>query len=124
MTITSKENAVKEASANNVIEAAATWYVDLQINPNASLLAAHQRWLDDAAEHRQAWKRVERVQQTFSTVPKSITHTTLSSARISRREAIKNLSILIGVSVVGTGAWQHKEHLHAVVAAYKTATGE
>ncbi len=115
---------LKDTISTNTIEAAATWYVDLQNTPTDALRAAHQRWLDDADEHRQAWKRVEKIQQTFSTTPKAVTSSTLINARMSRREAIKNLAILLCVSAVGTGAWQQKNRLRAFVATHKTATGE
>jgi transmembrane sensor len=115
---------VELAISKETIEAAATWYVDLQNTPTDELRAAHQHWLADVTEHRQAWQRVEKIQQTFSAAPKAHTHSTLINARMSRREAIKNLAILLSVSAVGTGAWQQKNRIRGLVATHKTATGE
>lgn len=116
--------AQKPAIAPSILEAAATWYVDLQQNPDKTTSTAHQQWLNEHPLHRRAWARVEKLQKTFTATPASLANTTLSHARASRRQAIKALSCLLMAGASGAVLWQKKNRVQGLVAQYGTATGE
>ncbi|MGC1507463.1 DUF4880 domain-containing protein [Ketobacter sp. MCCC 1A13808] len=105
-----------------IIEAAATWYVDLQnAGTDESAHQAHQQWLLAHPQHRQAWARVEKLQHTLSQLEGD--SSTLRNARNNRRQTIKALSLLLMVG--GTGlAWQQKDGIERLTAQYHTNTGE
>lgn len=106
------------------LEAAATWYVDLQgAEDDDPVHQAHRQWLSEHPAHRQAWGRVEKLQQMMASTPDSVSRSTLIGARASRRKAIKALSLLLLVGASG-GAWQQREKVQALAADYRTGTGE
>lgn len=106
-----------------VIEAAATWYVDLQ-HPNAdeTIHKKHQQWLAAHPVNQQAWARVEKLQHTLGQAEGN--SNTLRSARISRRQSIKALSILLIASGTGSLVWQQQDKLQMLVTQYRTNIGE
>lgn len=107
-----------------VLEAAATWYIDLREVPaNDPLHQAHQRWLAADPSHRLAWKRVEKLQQSFAQATDSLSSSTLNKARTSRRQMIKMLSLML---VAGTGGlgWQYREAAYPLMAEYRTGKGK
>jgi len=114
----------KSAITKDVLEQAATWYVTLQYDDDELTLAAHRRWLSELPEHRQAWERVEKLQNKLANTPQIINSSTLLESRLSRRQAIKKLSLILTVGVVGAAGWQQKNQLNILTAKYRTATGE
>lgn len=105
-----------------VIEAAATWYVDLQdAGADESTHRAHEQWLLAHPLHQQAWARVEKLQHTLNRVDGN--SSTLRNARLSRRQSIKALSLLLMAG--GTGlTWQQQVGFQKLTAQYHTSTGE
>lgn len=119
---------VNPAMDITVLEAAATWYVDLQHNTDTSARAAHRKWLEADPAHRQAWIRVQKLQQILAVTPGAVTSVTLHQARSSRRQAIKTLSVMLMMGAGSMVVWQQKDSLQGVVqgllADYRTSTGE
>ncbi len=106
-------------------EQAAAWYLDLRdAAPDASVHQEHARWLMLDPVHRQAWERVQRLQQAFERLPEPIGLGTFRTARASRRQMIKKLVALLMIGGTATFAWQRKETLHALTASHRTGTGE
>ncbi|ENO88754.1 FecR domain-containing protein [Thauera linaloolentis] len=107
------------------LERAAAWYLDLlNAAPDAPQHQEHARWLALDPMHRQAWERVQRLQHTFGQLPGAIGRDTFQSARASRRQLIKKLSVLLMAGGAGTLAWRQKETIQALAATHRTATGE
>jgi len=117
----------KQSSAKNNINPktlteAATWYVDLsEEDTSTELQTLHQQWLAQNASHRLAWARVEKLHNNMKVLPNSINSSTILSAQMSRRQAIKALSVVLGAS--GT-IWHQQDNIKTLTAQHKTATGE
>ncbi|MFA5495060.1 MAG: FecR domain-containing protein [Porticoccaceae bacterium] len=106
-----------------VLEAAAAWYVDLRdTGAEDPLREAHRQWLAQHPAHRQAWARVEKLQRTLDAAPRAITRSTLDSARATRRQAIKALSLVLVAGVAGA-AWRYRGGVDELTADYRTAIG-
>jgi transmembrane sensor len=107
-----------------VIETAATWYVDLQrVSRDDAILEEHHLWLEAHPDHRRAWARVEKLQQSLGRAPQG-TGAAILNAQVSRRQTIKTLSLLLMAGSLGTVAWHERQHLGALHADYRTASGE
>lgn len=107
-----------------ILEAAATWYIDLREVPaNDPLHQAHQRWLAADPCHRLAWKRVEKLQQSFAQATDSLSSSTLNKARTSRRQMIKMLSVML-VAGAGGLSWHYREAAYPLMAEYRTGKGK
>lgn len=108
----------------DVIESAATWFVDLHnAQPGDTTTENHRRWLDAHPDHRRAWARVEKLQQSLQNVPAGAGNALLN-ARTSRRQAIKALSLLLATGGAAGVSWQQRATIAALSADYATATGE
>ena len=107
-----------------VLESAASWYMALQEGADEALLQAHLQWLESRPEHRQAWARVEKLQQTLAAAPDSITRSAFIDSRMSRRQAIKSLSLILALGAGGTALWQQKHRIRGQMANYRTAIGQ
>lgn len=106
-------------------EQAAAWYLDLRdAAPDASIHQEHAHWLTLDPIHRQAWERVQRLQQAFERLPEPVGLGTFHSARTSRRQMIKKLVMLLAIGGTATLAWQRKNTLYALTASHRTGTGE
>ncbi|KGK40893.1 hypothetical protein LH51_12050 [Nitrincola sp. A-D6] len=109
----------------DVIEAAATWYIDLrEVSADDPLHQAHQHWLAADPSHRLAWKRVEKLQQACAQANDSISSSTLTNARASRRQMIKMLSVMLVAGASGGLAWQYRESAYPLMAEYRTGKGK
>lgn len=85
------------------LEAAATWYVQLNATPPSEAeQQAHREWLAQHPGHRQAWARVERLQHQFGGLPADVVLPALDGVRARRRAVLKTLAILLAA---GTGSW-------------------
>ncbi len=108
----------------DILEAAATWYVDLKsAAADDPLHDAHKQWLEADSRHVLAWRRIQKLQKRFRGLPRDIRHETLDKARRSRREMIKALMVVVTVGGAGT-AWQQKNRLISLTADYRTAVGQ
>lgn len=106
------------------LEAAATWYV--QLNDGAGDTARIQAWRDWLAAspaHAEAWSRVEKLQRQWSTVPRQAALAGLGAAQAQRREVLKVLGLLLAV---GGGTWLASEQVQyrALLAQQRTGSGE
>lgn len=107
-----------------VLEAAAQWYVDLrEAGHGLTQQAAHEQWLAADPRHRQAWARVQRLQQTLAKVEPVIARPALGSVRSSRRDTLKVLSVLLAAGGSAALGWQVAPW-QQVLADYRTGTGE
>lgn len=107
-----------------VLEAAATWYVQLGAHPErADQHLAWQRWLEADPAHRQAWARVEKLQNQWSALPDGMAAPTLAGARSRRRSVLKTLALLLAA---GGSGWLVKEQVpyQAMLAQVRTGVGE
>lgn len=110
-----------------VLEVAAEWYVRLHEEMQAEA-AQQQRllfndWLEADPLHRQAWARVEKLEQRFGMVPADIAIPTLRDAAAKRRAVLKTLALLSITVPAGWGAYEYLPWW-MVTADYRTATGE
>jgi len=106
------------------LEAAATWYV--QLNDGVADLArtrAWRQWLEASPEHAAAWARVEKLQQQWALVPAQAALKGLGAAQAQRRDVLKVLGLLLAM---GGGSWLAAEQLpyRTLLAQQHTGTGE
>ncbi|WP_085676011.1 MULTISPECIES: FecR domain-containing protein [unclassified Pseudomonas] len=106
------------------LEAAATWYV--QLNDGAADLArarAWRQWLEASPEHAAAWARVEKLQQQWALLPAQAALKGLGAAQAQRRDVLKVLGLLLAM---GGGSWLAAEQVpyRALLAQQRTGTGE
>lgn len=105
-----------------VVEAAATWYVQFQCAaPTANQRQAWQRWLDSDPAHRQAWEHMEQMQRHLGALPGEASRRALSAGQ-QRRQVLKLLAL---VGATGYLGWSAQDHLHpaGLWAEYRTAVG-
>ncbi|HEN8801781.1 DUF4880 domain-containing protein [Pseudomonas sp. CM25] len=106
------------------LEAAATWYV--QLNDGASNEArtqAWRQWLQASPQHAAAWARVEKLQLQWAMVPPQAALSSLGAAQAQRRDVLKVLSLLLAM---GGGGWLAAEQVpyRALLAQQHTRGGE
>lgn len=107
------------------MEQASLWYARWRSGDmDAQAKADWQLWLDADETHRQAWQRVERIQQQFGKVPAALALATLQAPpSAERRRVLKHMAILLSVS--GVGYYSYREQpWRAVLADVKTGVGE
>ncbi|MFS0828155.1 FecR domain-containing protein [Pseudomonas phoenicis] len=107
-----------------ILEAAASWYVELRCaEADSATAAAHLHWLEADLRHRQAWERLNRLQSRFEQVDIGLARPTLLSARHKRREMLKVLSVLLAAGGTGAVCWRTLP-LPDLLADARTAVGE
>lgn len=80
------------------LEAAATWYVQLNDGTvNEARQRAWHTWLHASPQHAAAWARVEILQQQWSKMPRQAALSSLGAAKAQRRDVLKILSMLVAV---------------------------
>jgi len=86
-----------------ILADAVDWYVRLhESNVDDSTRSAWQAWVAADRRHAEAWARLEQLQCHLDNAPSGAAQT-LAIARRDRRNAVKALTMLLGVGVVG---WQ------------------
>lgn len=112
------------APDRKVLEAAATWYVQLTASrPSEQERQAWRAWLEASATHAQAWARVEKLQTQLGALPPAVSLSTLAGVRARRRAVAKTLGLLLVAGAAGWGALE-REPLQARMAQQRTAMGE
>ncbi|MEJ3661171.1 FecR domain-containing protein [Pseudomonas fragi] len=85
------------------LEAAATWYVQLNDgSADEARTRAWQTWLKASPQHAAAWARVEKLQRQWAMIAPKAALSSLDSARAQRRDVLKILGMLLAV---GSGTW-------------------
>lgn len=108
----------------NVLEAAATWYVQLSAAPgNERQRAAWQAWLASDARHAEAWTQVEKLQRQFAVLSPEVALSALAGVRARRRAVGKVLGILLAAGATGAAVFT-VEPLSSRMAQYRTGKGE
>ncbi|WP_336335049.1 FecR domain-containing protein [Pseudomonas putida] len=106
------------------LEAAATWYVQLNDGANdETRTQAWRQWLQANPQHAAAWARVEKLQQQWAMVPPQAALSSLGAAQAQRRDVLKVLGLLVAM---GGGSWLAAEQLpyRALLAQQRTSIGE
>lgn len=106
------------------LEAAATWYVQLNDGEaDEARTHAWQAWLQACPQHAAAWGRVEALQQQWARMPQQAALSGLGAAQKQRREVLKILSMLMAV---GACSWLAVEQVpyRAMLAEQRTGTRE
>lgn len=116
------------ALPRDVLEAAAHWYV--QLNDESAQpdeRAAWERWLAADATHREAWERMQALEQRLNGLPGDVAQSTLctaSAARAKRRRTVKLLTLLLSAGAVGALLPDIQTGWRIARADHRTATGE
>lgn len=106
------------------LEAAATWYVQLNDGANSEARTqAWRQWLQASPLHAAAWARVEKLQQQWAMVPPQAALSGLGAAQAQRRDVLKVLGLLMAM---GGGSWLAAEQVphRALLAQHSTRSGE
>ncbi|ADR61171.1 FecR domain-containing protein [Pseudomonas putida] len=106
------------------LEAAATWYVQLNDGANSEARTqAWRQWLQASPQHAAAWARVEKLQQQWAMVPPQAALSGLGAAQAQRRDVLKVLGLLMAM---GGGSWLAAEQVphRALLAQHSTRSGE
>jgi transmembrane sensor len=107
-----------------VLEAAASWYVQLHDAAGQSdQHRAWRRWLDSDPRHRQAWARVQQLERRLQSVPVELALPALERVDARRRRAMKRLVVVLAAGGLG-GLGYRTVPWHSWTAAYRTATGQ
>ena len=106
------------------LEAAATWYVQLNDGANSEARTqAWRQWRQASPLHAAAWARVEKLQQQWAMVPPQAALSGLGAAQAQRRDVLKVLGLLMAM---GGGSWLAAEQVphRALLAQHSTRSGE
>lgn len=107
-----------------VLEAAATWYVQLSAAPASEReRAAWQAWLAKDARHAEAWTQVEKLQRQFAVLSPDVALPALAGVRARRRAVGKVLGVLLAAGASGAALFS-VEPLSSRMAVHRTAKGE
>ena len=121
--------ATPETLSHASLEHAAQWYVRLlEEGDQSSVREQWQSWFDQHAEHRAAWRYMERVSERFAPLRVEGERAgrllrERGPARTSRRQAVKSLLVLAIGSMAGLGGWQAASR-NGWTADLHTGTGE
>jgi transmembrane sensor len=105
--------------------AASRWYALLSSDEVTSEdFVAWKEWKNADDKNRLAWQRIEEVTQRIEKLPPNISAETFSRPTSeSRRNALKQLAVLLGVGTCSVLTYQQKPW-REMLADYTTATGE
>ncbi|MHA6194522.1 FecR domain-containing protein [Pseudomonas wadenswilerensis] len=107
-----------------VLEAAATWYVNLSADPaDEGERKAWRLWLAQDVRHAEAWTQVEQLQQRMALLSPDTALPALADVRARRRAVNKVLGLLLMAGAGGTSLLA-VEPLSSRMAQYRTAKGE
>lgn len=128
MAVLQSQSGVDEAIAVQ----AAEWFFRLQDDDvSAEEHQAWQTWIHSDPRHDQAWQRAQQVSQRLGLLPGKLSAATLkhsrqlrqSQAQAGRRQAVKNLALMLALGVAGWQSWR-SEPATLWLAQYSTGRGE
>lgn len=96
------------------LQRAADWFARLNAEPNAlHLREAWSQWHAHSELNRLAWSYVVRVSQRFTPLQEDLTASSktleaLRHSQRSRRQVLRNCSILMGAALLGWGSWRQR----------------
>lgn len=110
--------------ASEALVAASRWYARLADEHATSRdRQLWQAWHDASAEHREAWRQLESINQQFQEISPDIGLATLGLPSPSRRRAIKHLAGIVAIGILGAYGWR-AQPWQELLADYDTAIGE
>ncbi|MCL7930358.1 FecR domain-containing protein [Halomonas llamarensis] len=110
---------------DDVLAQAAEWFVLLQEKPPSEhILIAWRHWLQQSEAHRQAWARVEIIDQQFRELPQEPAQLALSAAGRQRRQFVKGLMVLMTAPLLWSAGHRLSLPLQKWRADYRTSIGE
>ncbi|HEY0296268.1 MAG TPA: FecR domain-containing protein [Bordetella sp.] len=121
--------------SHRALQQAAEWFALLDSGEaTATDRGRWDAWLAESAEHREAWRFVERISRRFDPIKASPERRTALTAyqlahgiRIRRRQTLLSLAALTGSGLLGWTVWRQAsvpELALSWVADYRTGTGE
>jgi transmembrane sensor len=114
------------SQAHAALRQAAEWFAVLHGGEaGAEQHAQWQRWMEAAPEHRQAWQKIEAVNQQFGQLPPAPALAALKAPH-ARRSAAKKLLALAACLAVGTAVSRResRDYVVAMAAGERTGVGE
>lgn len=120
---------------SDVMQVATEWYVTLSSGEATNYeKQAWQDWITAHPEHAQAWQKLESVTNQFSVIdsasamavlsnPAQLKNQTAALASRGRRQALKQLSVLVGAGSLGWLTYEQKPW-QTLMADYTTETGK
>lgn len=126
-------DAPQDALPHQALSQAAQWFATLnsgEAGPDDR--RRWQEWLAAAAEHREAWRYVERISHRFEPIKSSPARGNAIAAYEQaharrRRQVLRGLGLFAGTALTGWAAWRHTalpEWAYAWTADVHTGTGE
>ncbi|MBV4472655.1 FecR domain-containing protein [Pseudomonas sp. B2M1-30] len=111
------------APNRKAFEAAASWFVQFQVEPpTLTEQRAWQLWIDSDPAHLAAWNQMEQLQRHLGTLPPELKRRALNAGQ-QRRQVLKLMLLLAGTGFVGWNVQQHTS-LGNAWADYKTRVGQ
>lgn len=109
-------------SRRQALRSASHWYAVLsgeRVSPQQE--QRWQQWYQQDQDHQWAWQQVENLRSQLSHVPGDVASRALHDTRVTRRQVMKGLMLLLGVG----GGWQlwQSETGEGLRADYRTAKG-
>lgn len=134
MSYTSSES-LSSVPSHRVLQLAAEWFAVLDSGEATDTERSRwESWLAESAEHREAWRYVERVSRRFDPIKSSpqrqaalTAYQLASGMRVRRRQTLLGLAALAGSGLAGWSVWRNTalpELAMSWVADYRTGTGE
>lgn len=106
------------------ISAAARWYARFRSGSQTEQeQQAWLQWLADDQLHREAWTRMQQVDEQMAAVPGRLAAPTLRGASHSRREVLRGMVLVAAAGSLGALGWR-SETAQNLLADYRTQVGE
>lgn len=109
------------------LQEAAEWFALLRADDaNSRDRQRWQIWLDAEPSHREAWRKVEAVNQQFNILPGEVARDALTAKGVQRRKLAQRLALLCVATSAGgllASARAPRDYLAALNAQYRTEIG-
>lgn len=109
--------------ATQAMVAASQWYATLASgSASATDYAAWQQWKEASVENAHAWQQLEEINHQFKQIPPKVGLSTLQNTTQNRRQVLKQLAVLVGVSSTSWYAYR-EQPWRPMLADYSTSVG-